>query len=37
MSKEDMTGLNDTLMLWKTEAEVLPKTNKLHLKKGEDV
>ncbi len=37
MSKEDMTGLNDTFNTETTEAEVLPKTSKLHLKKGEDV
>ena len=31
MSKEDMTGLNDTFNTETTEAEVLPKTSKLHL------
>ena len=37
MSKDDMAGLNDTFNTETTETEVLPKTSKLHLKKGEDV
>ena len=38
MSKEDMSGLNDTFNTETTETEVIPETNKLHLKKtGDDV
>ena len=37
MSKEDMSGLDDTFNTENVKAEVIPKTNKLHLKKGDDV
>ena len=39
MSKEDMSGLDDTFNTDAAKAEVIPKTNKLHLKKdeGDDV
>ena len=39
MSKEDMSGLDDTFNTDNVKAEVIPKTNKLHLKKdeGDDV
>ena len=33
MSKEDMSGLDDTFNTDAAKAEVIPKTNKLHLKK----
>ena len=36
MSKEDMSGLDDTFNTDAAKAEVIPKTNKLHLKKTED-
>ena len=36
MSKEDMSGLNDTFNTDAAKAEVIPKTSKLHLKKTED-
>ena len=36
MSKEDMSGLDDTFNTGAAKAEVIPKTNKLHLKKTED-
>ena len=35
MSKEDMSGLDDTFNTDNVKAEVIPKTNKLHLKKDE--
>ena len=38
MSKEDMSGLDEVFNVDESpEAEVIPKTNKLHLSKGEDV
>ena len=38
MSKEDMSGLDEVFNVDKSpETEVIPKTNKLHLSKGEDV
>ena len=40
MSKEDMSGLNEAFDVVENTAEVIPKTNKLHLKKpveGDDV
>ena len=38
MSKEDMSGLDKVFNVDESpEAEVIPKTNKLHLSKGEDV
>ena len=39
MSKEDMSGLDDTFNTDAAKAEVIPKTSKLHLKKdeGDDV
>ena len=39
MSKEDMSGLDDTFNTDAAKTEVIPKTNKLHLKKdgGDDV
>jgi len=36
MSKEDMSGLDDTFNTDAAKAEVIPKTSKLHLKKTED-
>ena len=33
MSKEDMSGLDDTFNTDAAKAEVIPKTNKLHLKR----
>ena len=35
MSKEDMSGLDNTFNTDAAKAEVIPKTNKLHLKKDE--
>ena len=38
MSKEDMSGLDEVFNVDESpEAEVVPKTSKLHLSKGEDV
>ena len=38
MSKEDMSGLDEVFNVDKSpETEFIPKTNKLHLSKGEDV
>ena len=38
MSKEDMSGLDEVFNVDESpETEVIPKTNKLHLSKGEDV
>ena len=39
MSKEDMSGLDKAFDVVEDTAEVIPKTNKLHLKKdeGDDV
>ena len=36
MSKEDMSGLDDTFNTDAAKAEVIPKISKLHLKKTED-
>ena len=36
MCKEDISGLDDTFNTDAAKAEVIPKTNKLHLKKTED-
>ena len=36
MSKEDMSGLDDTFNTDAAKAEVIPKTSKLHLKKTDD-
>ena len=37
MSKEDMSGLDNTFNTDNVKAEVIPKTSKVHLKKGDDV